>query len=177
VRAPQGVLVAHGWLPDQAKITGDVAALVEVLRVNGESACQWLAAAAGPLAVVSIAQGGGWLAAISSVAADRGRAKMAAYGAAKAMVSHYVSALGQALQPAGVRVLDIRPGPVATAMTAGLGPIPLMAQPEAVAIALVKACGVGKRGGNGVYYIPAVWWLVMTALQHVPGVIWRRMKF
>lgn len=162
-----GVLIAHGWLPVQEEVQDDPAKVSEVLHVNGESVCRMLALLAPRFA----ARRGGWIAAISSVAADRGRAKMYVYGAAKAMVSHFMSGLRQRLRPAGVRVIDIRPGPVATPMTAGLT-MPLMADPVRVGCAIVRACA--RR--NGTVYLPWFWRLIMFVLVHVPEKIWVKMK-
>ena len=78
-------------------------------------------------------QRSGCLAAISSVAADRGRASNYIYGAAKAGLSSYLEGLRSRLAPAGVRVVDLRPGPVDTPMTAGLPKGLLWSNPDRVA--------------------------------------------
>lgn len=167
-----GVLIAHGDLPDQAKVQNDPLAIVQQTMVNGTSVAVWLSL----LAPRFEAQAGGWMAAISSVAANRGRAKMYVYGAAKALVSHHLSGLRQRLQASGVRVIDFRPGPILTPMTADLGKMPLMTTPEAIAPKLVKSCGHGRVGANGTIYLPGIWFFVMTGLENIPEFMWKKMK-
>jgi hypothetical protein len=163
-----GVLIAHGVLPAQSQIQDDEAAVVDTLRVNGESVCRLLALLGARFA----AQRYGWIAAISSVAADRGRAKIYVYGAAKAMVSHYLAGLRQRLAPTGVRVIDIRPGPVDTPMTQGKELMPFMVDAQQVGEGVVKACA----RANGVVYLPWFWRFIMLVLAHVPERIWLKMK-
>lgn len=162
-----GVLVAHGWLADQAKTQDDPEQFAECIAVNGTSVIQVLAV----LAPLFQKQEQGWIAAISSVAANRGRAKMYAYGAAKAMLSHVLEGLRQRLYAHNVRVIDIRPGPIDTPMTAGLS-MPLVASPEAIGPALVRACATA----NGVVYLPWFWKYIMLVLGHLPAIVWNRVK-
>jgi NADP-dependent 3-hydroxy acid dehydrogenase YdfG len=168
-----GALIAHGELPEQTHVQDDPLAIVRQTMINGTSVAIWLAL----LAPRFEAQRAGWIAAISSVAADRGRAKMYVYGAAKALVSHHLAGLRQRLNAAHVRVIDLRPGPIATPMTATLGKMPLLATPAAIAPLLVGACGQGNTGANGTVYLPKIWRLIMGILQHVPEFIWVKMKF
>ncbi|MBI1309469.1 MAG: SDR family NAD(P)-dependent oxidoreductase [Proteobacteria bacterium] len=162
-----GVLVAHGWLPNQREAQDDPLAVRQCLRINGESVCEILTLLAPRFAK----QRSGWMAAISSVAGDRGRAAMYVYGAAKAVVSHFMSGLRQRLEGTGVRVIDIRPGPVDTPMTEGLK-MPLVAAAEPVARRIVRACAKS----NGVVYVPWFWRFIMLILTHVPEPIWVKMK-
>lgn len=162
-----GALVAHGWLPAQEKVQDDAAQVAKVIEVNGTSVIAVLAL----LVPRFEAQRHGWLAAISSVAGDRGRAKMYVYGTAKAMVSHYLEGIRQRLHGAGVRVVDIRPGPVDTPMTKGLR-MPLMADADTVGKGVAAACA----RANGTVYLPGIWRWIMLALRHVPTFIWVKMK-
>lgn len=162
-----GAFIAHGQLPDQAKVQDDPAAVAKVIAVNGGSVIALLTL----LAPHFEAQKHGWMAGISSVAGDRGRAKMYVYGTAKAMVSHYLEGLRQRLNGAGVRVIDIRPGPVDTPMTKGLR-MPLMADVESVGKGVVAACD----RANGTVYLPWFWRFIMTGLTHVPMALWVKMK-
>lgn len=166
-----GVLIAHGHLPEQEAVQDDVRALLECLRTNGESVCQILALLAPRFEAQAQKGIKGWMAAISSVAANRGRAKIYAYGTGKAMVSHFLSGLRQRLAPVGVRIIDVRPGPVETPMTAGMH-MPLMAKVDPVGEAIVKACAKA----NGTVYVPRIWQLIMFILDHVPEKIWLKMK-
>lgn len=172
-----GLLVAHGHLPEQTAVQDAPHALLDTLKTNGESVCLILSLLAPRFEAqsrLSLERTGtpvGWMAAISSVAANRGRAKIYAYGTAKAMASHFMAGLRQRLALAGVRVIDVRPGPVETPMTAGLK-MPLMAPVEPVGAAIVKACA----RANGTVYTPRIWQLIMLILDHVPEKIWLKMK-
>lgn len=162
-----GVLIAHGCYPDQDEVADDPNAVKDALRINGESVCQMLAMLAPRFEV----QGGGWIAAITSVAGDRGRKSSYVYGAGKAMVSHFLEGLHQRLYFAGVRVIDIRPGPVDTPMTAGKKP-PLMADVNVVGRRVALAC----LKTNGVVYVPWFWRYIMLVLKHLPKKVWVRLN-
>jgi decaprenylphospho-beta-D-erythro-pentofuranosid-2-ulose 2-reductase len=162
-------LVAYGTLPDQKRTEADPAALQEALLLNFAS----------PAALVNIlaarfeAQGAGTLAVITSVAGDRGRQSNYAYGAAKGGLQHFLEGLRHRLQAASVRVLDVRPGFVATRMTAHLprgGP--LWAAPEKVAKDIVAAVD----GGREVLYTPAFWRGIMLAVRSLPRPLFHRTK-
>ncbi|CAH0245699.1 putative oxidoreductase Rv2073c [Pseudomonas sp. Bi130] len=82
----------------------------------------------------------GSLAVISSVAGDRGRPSNCLYGTAKAAVSTFCEGLRARLFKVGVSVTTIKLGFVQTPMTKGLNLPPLLiAQPEKVALSIVKA--------------------------------------
>lgn len=63
-------------------------------------------------------RGSGTLVGISSVAGVRGLPGAGAYSASKAAVSRYLESLRVELRGSGIRVVDIRPGYIATPMTA-----------------------------------------------------------
>ena len=60
----------------------------------------------------------GTIAVITSVAGERGRRSNYVYGAAKGGLSIFLQGLRSRMHRSGVRVVTIKPGPVATAMTA-----------------------------------------------------------
>ena len=66
-----------------------------------------------------VAQGGGQLAVISSLAAYRGLPKSAAYCASKAAVSAFFESVRLDLQPRGIAVTIIHPGFIKTPLTEG----------------------------------------------------------
>jgi short-subunit dehydrogenase len=108
----------------------------------------------------------GTIVGVSSVAGDRGRPGNGAYQAAKGALSIYLDALRFRLAPAGVRVVTIKPGYVATAMTAGLRmPRRLTVSPEAVARAIVRA----SRSGPTVAYVPGYWRAIMWTVRLLPA--------
>lgn len=158
------LLVAQGVLGDN---DGDPARAEAVLRTNLNAPISLLTHAA------QRAQPGACLAAIGSVAGDRGRATNAVYGAAKAGLDAFLSALRQRMFQRGVRVVTLKPGFVDTAMTAHLKKSPLFASPERVARGIVRAVDAGKP----VAYLPGFWRLVMFAVRAIPETLFRRLRF
>lgn len=162
-------LIAHGTLPDQARAQGDLAYAMEQFRTNGESAVACMLALAGHFE----AQGHGVLAVIGSVAGDRGRGSNYVYGAAKAAVDAFASGLRAQLFKKGVHVLTIKPGFVATPMTAELDlPAALTATPDRVAADIEKA--VDSR--CNVLYTPWFWGWIMRIIRFLPTAIFKRSK-
>lgn len=162
-------LLAHGTLPDQAECDRSPATTVQALADNGLSTLALMAALANRLAD----QGSGTLAVISSVAGDRGRASNGAYGAAKAAVSTYASALRQRLTGSGAHVLTIKPGLVDTPMTRDMRKGALWAQPDAIARGIVRA--IDRR--RSVVYLPWFWRPVMAVIGLIPEMLFRRLRF
>jgi decaprenylphospho-beta-D-erythro-pentofuranosid-2-ulose 2-reductase len=162
-------LIAHGTLPDQAACQVDAALTLQEFEINALSTISLLTL----LASRFEEQRAGSLAVITSVAGDRGRPSNYVYGSAKAAVSTLCEGLRARLFKHGVSLTDIRPGFVATPMTAGL-PLPalLVAQPDAVASRIVA--GVEKR--KDVVYVPAFWALVMMVIRNIPRFAFKRMS-
>jgi len=163
------VLIAHGTLPDQKRAQADVHYGIREFRVNGESVIAAMAVLGQRLQT----QGRGVLAVIGSVAGDRGRGSNYLYGSAKAAVDAFASGLRARLFKAGVHVLTIKPGFVATPMTAGLDlPARLTAQPDKVAQDIVRA--VARK--QDVLYTPGFWRLIMLIIRLVPNPIFKRSR-
>src|SRR5207244_8570830 len=114
VGAPDGVLRAQGMLGDPNRRDRDPDHAELILRTNLVSPLRLLTLLAPALPA------GACIAALSSVAGDRGRAKVGAYGASKAGLDSFLSALRQRLQASGVRVLALKPGFVEPQETAGM---------------------------------------------------------
>ena len=114
-------------------------------------------------------QGRGTLAVISSVAGDRGRKSNYVYGASKAALDTFLSGLRNRVDRAGVQVLTIKPGFVATRMTAHIPKNRLFATPEQVAHGILKA--IRKR--KDVVYVPWFWRPIMTIIKSVPERIFK----
>jgi decaprenylphospho-beta-D-erythro-pentofuranosid-2-ulose 2-reductase len=162
-------LVAHGTLPDQKRTETDIAYAIAEFRTNAESTIACLAV----LAQRFEPQGKGVIAVIGSVAGDRGRASNYLYGAAKAAIVTYASGLRARLFKSGVHVLTIKPGFVATSMTANLNlPARLTASPESVAQDIQRA--IAKR--KDVLYTPRFWTWIMLIIRWIPGIIFNRIK-
>ncbi len=114
------------------------------------------------------------IAAISSVAGDRGRQSNYIYGAAKAGLTAYLQGLRNRLFFAGVHVLTIKPGFVATAMTDGLvNPnSPLLATPQQVARDIDRAL----RCRQNVLYTRWFWRPIMLIIRWIPEPVFKRLK-
>jgi len=161
-------VICHGSLGDQAGGEKNFAVAELEFRTNCLSALSFLTV----LANYFEARGGGTLAVISSVAGDRGRGSNYIYGAAKSAVTTFAAGLRQRLWAKGVRVLTIKPGFVATPMTAHLPKHRLFASPEEVAGDILKALKTGK----GVLYTPWFWRWIMLVIKLIPEPIFRRLK-
>ena len=160
-------MIAHGVLGDQAQADRDFSHAAMLLHTNLVSVVSlgtWLAN-------YFEAQGQGTLAAISSVAGDRGRWKNCVYGASKAGVNMFLDGLRNRLDRRGVQVLTIRPGFVATPMTAHMPQGPLFAQPERVARDIQRA--IEKR--RDIVYTPWFWRWMMLAVRLIPEWKFKRM--
>ncbi|MBN3726651.1 SDR family oxidoreductase [Burkholderia sp. Ac-20379] len=165
--APDVVLVAPGTLPDQAACQADAALTVQEFTSNAVSVIALLT----PIANLLEAQRSGVLAVISSVAGERGRPSNYVYGSAKAALTAFCEGLNARLFKAGAHVVTIKPGFVATPMTAGLPlPGPLVAMPDKVAADIVAA--VARR--RDVCYTPRFWSLIMLVIRSLPRVLFKR---
>ena len=162
------VLVAHGSLPDQPACERDIALAGEQIDINASGTVSLLGHVANHLQ----AQGRGCIAVITSVAGERGRQSNYVYGAAKAMVSTFLQGLRNRLYPAGVQVLDIRPGFVDSPMTAGFDKGPLWTQPESIAAVIVR----GVDRGRSVTYAPWYWRYIMWVIRCLPEALFKRLR-
>ena len=162
-------LIAHGDLPDQAKCENDWAEFSRVYNVNALSYMAVMHALA--LRMEKVRQG--TIAAIGSVAGDRGRKSNYAYGSAKGAVAIFCQGLRNRLFSKGVHVLTVKPGFVDTPMTAAFDKSgPLWATPDVVAKSIVKGI-VSKKN---TIYTPGFWWLIMTVITNIPEMIFKRLS-
>ena len=164
-----GVLIAHGTLPDQRKCEQSIDETMAEIQVNGLSVIQLLTVLANRFE----ASGAGVIAVISSVAGDRGRQSNYVYGSAKGMVSIFMEGLRNRLCSKGVDVVTIKPGFVDTPMTDGLDKSgPLWATPDSVGKGIVAA----MRSGKSVAYLPRFWWMIMFIIRHIPEFVFKRLS-
>ena len=162
------VLLAYGVLPVSDEVNHNWQALQASLHTNMVSPLGHLAWWADRLQ----AQGRGTLAAIGSVAGDRGRASNYAYGAAKSGLATYMQGLRQRLHRHGVTVLTIKPGWVDTPMTAGVSKNALFAAPERVGGDIVRAIDNGRDQ----IYTPWFWAVIMRLVRAIPERVFRRLS-
>jgi decaprenylphospho-beta-D-erythro-pentofuranosid-2-ulose 2-reductase len=120
-----------------------------------------------------LANGGGTLCAISSVAGERGRKPVVLYGASKAGLSAYLEGLDHKYHSQGLHVVTIKPGFVKTSMTEGLRPPPFAGEPEGVARDILRAL----QKGTPVVYTPRPWALVMLVIRWLPRFVMRKIGF
>lgn len=165
---PEVILLAQGILGEPQRRDSDPDAAELVLATNLVAPVRLMTLFAPRL------RPGGCIAALSSVAGDRGRAKVGVYGASKAGLDSFLSALRQRLSPAGIRVLTLKPGFVDTPMTAGMPKTPLFASPSQIARGVVRAVDSGR---DGVVYLPWWWRLIMLAIKALPERVFKRLKF
>ncbi len=161
------VLVAAGTLGEQEVAERDPAETARVLDTNLTGPAAALTAFASLLR----RQGQGRLVVLSSVAGVRVRRSNFVYGASKAGLDAFALGLADALEGTGAGVTVVRPGWVATRMTAGREPAPFATTAEAVAADVVAGLGRGAR----VVWSPSVLRYVFGVLRFLPGPIWRRM--
>jgi len=169
--AKQGTLncaVFVGSMPAQDAIDADPSLLDGVIADSLTGPARFLQMLAPDLQ----AQGKGMVVGVGSVAGDRGRVGNYVYGAAKSGFATYLSGLRNALGRHGVHVLTVKPGPVDTAMTQGLGPQPFMTTPQAVVDDIHKA--LNKR--RNTLYTKWIWWPVMTIIKLIPEPVFKKLS-
>ena len=162
------VLIAHGFMPEQASLQADLVQCRDTLAINAVSPALFAEAFAARLARA----GHGTLAIIGSVAGDRGRKANYVYGSAKGLLARYAEGLQHRFAGSGVAVVLVKPGPTDTPMAAThrargrkLAPV------DAVARDTIR--GIAAR--RPVVYTPARWALIMTIVRHLPRFVFNRL--
>ena len=161
-------LIAHGVLGDQQAAEADFEVAAAILHTNfiaTVSLLTWLGN-------YFQAQRGGTLAVVSSVAGDRGRKSNYVYGASKGALNIFMEGLRNRIDRDGVQVLTIKPGFVATPMTAHVPHNALFASPDQVAGGILKA--VERR--RDVAYVPWFWAGIMLLIRSIPGFLFKKMN-
>jgi len=162
------VAVFVGSMPDQADIDADPSLIDGTVIDSYSGPAHFLQMIAPEMEK----RGKGVVVGVSSVAGDRGRLGNYVYGSAKAGFTAYLSGLRNRMGRKGVHVMTVKPGPVDTAMTWGLGKMPFMTTPEAVSKDIQK--GLKKR--RNVIYTANIWWLVMSVICAIPERIFKKMS-
>ena len=162
------VLIAYGTLSDQQACEQSVSKTLQELNTNGISTIALLTLIANRFEE----QGYGCIAAISSVAGDRGRQSNYVYGTAKAALSTFLQGLRNRLYKSGVKVLTIKPGFVDTPMTASFDKGFLWSQPETIARGIVRA--IEKK--SDIVYLPFFWKGIMIIIKSIPERFFKRLS-
>ncbi len=166
---PAGVICIGGYLGDHQLATADMEEVSKIIQINF----------AGPVSILNIAadcyekEKAGFIVGVSAAMGERGFGNRYFYAAAKAAFTAYLSGLRNRLSSSGVRVLTVKPGFVATKMTAGISfPRRLTARPEDVARDIFRA----QQKGRDVLYTPGYWRFLMWIFIHLPEGLFKRMK-
>jgi short-subunit dehydrogenase len=160
--------LTYGILGDQAKAEQDFNTSAQIIYTNfmaPVSLLTWLAN-------FCVQRRAGTLAVISSVAGDRGRKSNYLYGSSKAGLSAFLGGLRNRVDREGVTVLTIKPGPVKTAMTAGMKGGEKFADVDKVAQSIVKAIDKGRD----VLYVPFQWQPIMFIIRHIPERVFKKLN-
>lgn len=158
--------LAHGILGDQPQAEQDFSHAAQILHTNfvaPVSLLTWLAN-------FCVQRRSGVLAVLSSVAGDRGRKSNYVYGSSKAGLTAFLAGLRNRIDREGVTVMTIKPGPVKTAMTAGMKGHEKFADVNKVAATIVKA--IDKKVDT--LYVPFQWGPIMWVIRHVPERVFKK---
>ncbi len=147
-------------------VTCDAEQDAEMMQVNAVAAVRMLGLAANYFRVA----GHGQIAAISSIAGDRGRKGNPAYNASKAALTAYLEGLRNRLFPFGVKVSTVKPGFVGTRMLGGRTGLPWVVPPDVAARTIADRLDRGHE----VFYLYRRWALLGLALRHVPRFVFKR---
>lgn len=161
-------IYAAGVMPRIAENEYDIEKDQLTVEVNVIGAMAWCNEAAQRFSATK----SGTLVGIGSVAGDRGRRGNPAYAASKAALETYLEALRNRTGQHGVRVVTIKPGPVATPMTDGLS-MPMMISAPDAARQILQAAERGTR----VAYVPGQWRYIMGIIRAIPSPLFQKMSF
>ena len=117
--------------------------------------------------------GGGHIAVISSIAGTKGLGAAPAYSATKALQNTYMQALEQLIRARKlkIRLTDLRPGFVDTAILSDEHRYPMLMRPDMVAEKMWQAI----RKHRHVCVIDGRWRLLTALWRLIPNGIWRRL--
>lgn len=164
----QMVIYAAGIMPEVAADEYDFAKDRAMVEVNLLGMMAWLNQAADLFQRLR----GGVIVGVGSIAGDRGRRAQPAYNTSKGAQAIFLEALRNRLWASGVRVVTIKPGYVATAMTKNMrNALWIISADEAARRLLIAAATA-----NGEVYVPRRWRLVGLIIRHIPSFIFRRLE-
>ncbi len=168
-QAPEGVVLCFGFMPEQLAAQADFSLARRSIDTNFTGAVSILER----YAAIFEARRHGFIAAISSVAGDRGRKANYLYGAAKGGLTRYLEGLRNRLHAAKVAVITIKPGFMDTKMTYGMPlPAPLVATPPQAARVMYAA--IRKRKNN--VHVLWFWRFIMIIIRHIPEWQFKKMS-
>ena len=120
------------------------------------------------------ANGGGHIAAITSIAGTKGLGPAPSYSATKAFQNTYLQSLEQLANARrlNIRFTDIRPGFVATPLLNDGNRYPILLRPETVAKDIGKAIERKKH----IRVIDWRWRIITPFWRRIPRFVWRRLR-
>jgi len=162
------LIIAHGTLGDQRKCEQSVEETLKEFHNNCTSVISLLTISANYFAQRRRV----CITVISSVAGDRGRKSNYVYGTAKAALTTFLQGLRNRLSSAGVTVVTVKPGFVATPMTAHMKSGLLTASAQAVGQGIYEAMMKKKD----VVYLPWFWQPIMLIVKSIPESLFKRLS-
>lgn len=166
---PDGVVLCFGFMAEQIEAQQNTELMQRILNTNLTGAISILE----HFAAVFEERKSGFIAALSSVAGDRGRKMNYIYGASKAGLSTYLQGLRNRLYSFNVQVTTIKPGFMDTPMTYGMDlPQLLVASPDTAGTAIVHA--ILKK--KDVAYVPFFWKYILWIIRSIPEWQFKKMS-
>jgi short-subunit dehydrogenase len=162
------LFISHGTLPNEDEVRKDMLKMVQEFNIN----CTSVISLASVAANYFESKKAGTIAAITSVAGDRGRQSNYIYGAAKGGASIFMQGLRNRMAKSGVQVLTIKPGMVDTPMTAHMPKGPLFSPPAVIGKGIYQAI----KSGKDVAYLPGYWKMIMFIIKHIPEFIFKKLS-
>ncbi len=162
------VIIAQGMLRPSAT-DGGYSDLDDMIRVNLAGPCFWMDTLVRMYEHIPCR-----ICVISSVAGDRGRASNYLYGMTKSGLSAYSEGLASSLFQRGAlcRITLLKPGLVATRMTADRTDMRLAAGCDSVGRSAARALMAGRE----TVYVPGWWRVVMFAVRCLPAFIFHHIR-
>jgi decaprenylphospho-beta-D-erythro-pentofuranosid-2-ulose 2-reductase len=161
------IVYAAGVMPEVGSDEFDTEKDRQMIEVNVTGAVAWLNQAA----IRFQNTNSGAIVGIGSVAGERGRQGQPVYNTSKAALKTYLEALRNRLSKHGVKVVTIKPGPVATEMTAHMDQKKMMPAAKAAELILKKS----ERSGE--HFLSPVHAVIFAIIRHIPSPIFRKLKF
>ena len=157
-----GVVLCVGYLGDNIRAFSDPDEAARILDTNFTGSARALDTAASIM-------DHGFILALSSVAGDRPRRKVMAYGRAKALLNDHLSLMRSRLP--GIRVITVKLGSVDTRMISHKRKHPFVISAPDAAEEIVAA----SSSADGVIYLPAKWRVIMGVMKLVPSFVYDRL--
>ncbi|MCA9735352.1 MAG: SDR family NAD(P)-dependent oxidoreductase [Deferribacteres bacterium] len=163
-----GLYIAHGFLPPNEDNAIDLNIYRTTMQINYFSVVQILEKFIPHFIKLKY----GKIAVISSVAGERGKKRNAAYSAAKAALTTFLSGLRQKTKNTNIQVITLKPGTVITPMTANLPQNFLFTRAEKAGRLIYDS--FKKKNEN--VYIPGFWRYIMLITRIIPEKIFKHLN-